>query len=110
MYNGLFNAIWSPLGSANWHGLTPYLGAGVGFSHIDESISGIGGVGFGTTSQNETDFAANGILGVDFAVMPQLTIGARYRLLYVNTSSTDNGVSTGDFIGHVITANATWHF
>jgi hypothetical protein len=42
--------------------------------------------------------------------MPQLTVGARYRLLFVNTSSNDSGVSAGDFIGHVITANATWHF
>jgi OmpA-OmpF porin, OOP family len=109
-YNGLFNAIWSPLGVANWHGLSPYLGAGLGFSHISQEVTGVGGASFGSFSNDETDFAANGIVGVDFAVMPQLTIGARYRLLYVNTSSNDNGVSTGDFIGHVITANATWHF
>ncbi|HEX3974136.1 MAG TPA: outer membrane beta-barrel protein [Stellaceae bacterium] len=110
MYNGLMNAIWSPLGAANWHGISPYIGAGVGFSHIDQTESGIGGASFGSVSQDETDFAANGIVGFDVAVMPQLTLGARYRLLYVNTASDDSGVSNGDLIGHVITANATWHF
>jgi len=109
-YNGLFNAIWSPLGAANWNGLSPYLGAGLGFSHINETLNGAGGVSFSTVTDDETDFAANGIVGVDYAVMPQLTIGARYRLIYVNTSSSDSGFSNGDFIGHVITANATWHF
>jgi opacity protein-like surface antigen len=110
-FNGLFNAIWSPLGAANWHGISPYLGAGLGFSHISQEVTGVGGASFGSGfSEDDTDFAANGIVGVDFAVMPQFTIGARYRLLYINTSSSDNGTSTGDFIGHVITANATWHF
>jgi hypothetical protein len=45
--------------------------------------------------------------------MPQLTVGARYRFLYVNmATSSNNGAfgSQGDLIGHVITANATWHF
>lgn len=116
-YNGLVNAIWSPLGAANWHGLSPYLGVGVGFSHIDESLTAItvAGTTFtGNASQDNTDFAANGIVGFDYAVMPQLTVGARYRLLYVNTASgTSSGSLFGamdDFIGHVITANATWHF
>jgi len=110
-FNGLFNAIWSPFGAANWHGLSPYLGAGVGFSHISQEVTGVGGTSLASSfSEDDTDFAANGIVGVDFAVMPQLTVGARYRLLFVNTSSNDSGVSSGDFIGHVITANATWHF
>jgi len=110
-FNGLFNAIWSPLGVGNWHGLSPYLGAGVGFSHISQEVTGVAGTSLASSfSDDDTDFAANGIVGVDFAVMPQLTVGARYRLLFVNTSSNDSGVSSGDFIGHVITANATWHF
>lgn len=116
-YNGLFNAIWSPLGEGKWYGFSPYIGAGIGFSHISESLTGvtIAGTTFtGNASQDNTDFAANGIVGFDYAVMPQLTIGARYRLLYINTASgsSSNGVfgSMDDFIGHVITANATWHF
>ena len=114
-FNGLFNAIWSPLGVGNWHGLSPYLGAGVGFSHISQEVTGVAGTSLASSfSDDDTDFAANGIVGVDYAVMPQLTVGARYRLLYINTasSSSSNGVfgSMDDFIGHVITANATWHF
>lgn len=116
-YNGLFNAIWTPLGEGKWYGFSPYIGAGVGFSHLSESLTGVtfAGTTFtGSASQDNTDFAANGIVGFDYAVMPQLTVGARYRLLYINTAS---GSSSGslfgsmdDFIGHVITANATWHF
>src|SRR5581483_7534482 len=68
-YNGLFNAIWSPLGAANWRGFSPYLGVGVGFSHLDESITAVtfSGTTFtGSASQSNTDFAANGILGFDY--------------------------------------------
>jgi hypothetical protein len=61
---------------------------------------------------DETDFAANGILGADFPIpmVPQLTAGVRYRLLFVNTGSSGGGFSNDDFIGHVFTANATYHF
>lgn len=116
-FNGLFNALWRPLGEGNWYGIKPYIGGGVGFSNITETITGASGgavivSGGGSTSQ--TDFAANGIVGFDVDVMPSLSLGARYRFLYVNmsTSTTAPGVtsSTGDFFGHVITANATWHF
>jgi opacity protein-like surface antigen len=110
-YNGLFNAIWTPLAPAGRYGISPYIGAGIGFSHITESLSGVGGVSFSSNS-DETDFAANGIVGADFPIpfVPQLTAGLRYRLLFVNTGSSNSGISNGDFIGHVFTANATWHF
>jgi opacity protein-like surface antigen len=116
-YSGLFNAIWTPLGTASWHGFSPYIGAGVGFSHIEMSLTGgtISGSTFVTNvSDSETDFAANGIVGFDYAVTPQFSIGARYRLLYVNMGSDASGggftFSNGDFIGHMITANASWRF
>jgi len=67
-----------------------------------------------SSNGSETDFAANGILGFDVGVMPSLTIGARYRFLFVDVGSAIAGggvaASNGDFFGHVITANATWHF
>ena len=116
MYNGLVNAIWTPLGDHTWYGFSPYVGAGVGFSYWDESIDSLssGGVSAPVHSgSHDTDFAANAIVGFDYKVMPQLSIGARYRFLYVNmATSSNNGAfgSTGDLFGHVITANATWHF
>ena len=111
-YNGLVNAIWTPLGPAGRYGISPYIGAGIGFSHINESLTGIGGVSIGNITGDETDFAANGILGADFPMpfMPQLTAGLRYRLLFVNTGSSGGGLSNGNFFGHVFTANATYHF
>jgi opacity protein-like surface antigen len=114
-YNGLVNAIWTPLGPAGRYGISPYIGAGVGFSHINETLTAVtvAGTTFtGSLSGDETDFAANGIVGADFPIplVPQLTAGVRYRLLFVNTGSSNSAISNGNFIGHVFTANATWHF
>jgi opacity protein-like surface antigen len=116
MYNGLVNAIWTPLGDRKWYGFSPYIGAGVGFSYWDESVDSVTSGGMTASVHSGThdlDFATNGIVGFDYSVMPQLTVGARYRFLYVNmATSSNNGAfgSQGDLIGHVITANATWHF
>ena len=111
-YNGLVNAIWTPLGPAALYGISPYIGAGVGFSHHHEELTGIGGVSIGSgLSNDDTAFAANGIIGADFPVIPQLTVGARYRLLFINSGSSSTGIlSVGNFFGHVFTANATYHF
>jgi opacity protein-like surface antigen len=113
-FNGLVNAIWTPLGPAGRYGISPYIGAGIGFSHINESLTGVGGVNIGNFTSDETNFAANGILGADFPIplVPQLTAGVRYRLLFINTASSGSGLfgSSGNFFGHVFTANATYHF
>jgi hypothetical protein len=116
-YNGLFNVLFYPYANQGWYGITPYVGAGVGFSNIHgtlDSISLGGTTAIANSSGSETDFAANGILGFDVGVMPHLTIGARYRFLYVNVGSALSGggitASNGDFYGHVLTANGTWHF
>src|SRR5579875_441094 len=116
-FNFLTNAIFTPLGQRTWGGFSPYIGGGIGFSTISASLDSITSGGTTVTvngSDNETDFAANGIVGVDYRLSPQLTIGGRYRLLYVNTASSGNSggifASNDDFIGHVLTANATWHF
>jgi len=119
-YNGLVNAIWTPLAPAALYGISPYIGAGVGFSHINASLTAVtvaGSTFTGSVSGDETDFAANGIIGADFPItssLPQLTAGVRYRLLFVNTASSGSSGSifgsNGNFFGHVFTANATWHF
>lgn len=116
-YSNLFNVLFYPYANQGFYGITPYIGGGVGFSNIQTTLDSIsaGGVTANVNaSDSETDFAANGIIGFDVGVMPNLTIGARYRLLYVNVGSAISGggivASNGDFIGHVLTANATWHF
>jgi opacity protein-like surface antigen len=111
---GLFNAIVHPLGKRS---LSPYVGAGVGFADIDSKVNSLsagGSTASVNASQSETDLAVNGIAGVDLAVTDNLSIGGRYRYLWINSaaSTTASGVTgkTGDFTAHVLTAQATLHF
>jgi hypothetical protein len=66
------------------------------------------------TSDDETDLAVDGVLGFDYAITPQISLGGRYRLVWINVGSSATGIgvsgSNDDFIGHVLTANFTWHF
>lgn len=111
---GIFNAIVHPMGKGR---LSPYLGAGVGFAAIDSKLNSAND---GTTtvtvngSHSETDLALNGIAGVDYAVTDNVSLGARYRYLWINSadSTTASGetLKAGDFTAHVLTAQATLHF
>lgn len=116
-YTTLFNALFYPSARQGWNGLSFYIGGGVGFSAVDATLNRVrisNTTVVLNSSDSETDFAADGIVGVDYPVSPELSIGARYRLIYVNTGSVGSGggftASSGDFIGHVITANLTWNF
>jgi opacity protein-like surface antigen len=112
---GLINAILHPLGRHNT--LSPYVGAGIGFAAIESKVDSLS---FGGTTatvnaeQSETDLALNGIAGVNLAVTDNITIGARYRYLWINSedSTTASGVTgnVGNFSAHVITGQATAHF
>jgi outer membrane immunogenic protein len=109
-FSGLANFIITPLGRGRF---TPYLGGGVGFASFEQKVNSIGGVFVGT-SDTFTDAAANFIAGVDFAIVPRWSVGARYRFFWVNTGGTTTGggisLKQDDFTAHVITANATFHF
>lgn len=107
---GFGNLIVTPWGRS---GFSPYIGGGIGFTNFDETVNTIGGVPV-NSSASETDFAANFIAGFQMPVAYRWSVGARYRFVWVNASSTTtNGavsISQGDFTAHVITANATFHF
>jgi opacity protein-like surface antigen len=107
---GFGNVVATPLGHANF---TPYIGGGIGFASVDNTINSIGGVGVASTGR-ETDFAANLMLGFDFAVVDRWRVGARYRFVWINTASsaTSGGInaSIDDLTEHIITATATFHF
>ena len=107
---GFGNVIVTPFGRS---GFAPYFGGGLGIAHFDEKVNSIGGIAVNTSSK-ETDLAANVIVGFEAAVANSWSIGARYRFVWANTSSstTSGGVTTkqDDFTAHVITANATFHF
>ncbi len=104
------NLIVTPLGRS---GFSPYIGGGIGFASVDDTINSIGGVGVASTGR-ETDFAANLMLGLDFAVADRWSVGARYRFVWINTASSASAgginASIDDLTAHVITATATFHF
>jgi opacity protein-like surface antigen len=107
----LANAIYKPLGARA--AFSPYIGGGIGFASIDDSINSIGGVGVASTG-SETDFAANFLVGMDFAIVDRWSVGARYRFVWINTASsaTSGGINTSidNLTEHIITATATYHF
>jgi opacity protein-like surface antigen len=104
------NAIVTPIGRS---GFSPYIGGGLGLVNFDEKVNTIGGLAVNTTS-NETDVAANLIVGFDFPVSNRWSVGGRYRFVWVNTSSTSTsgGITTkqDDLTAHLLTATATFHF
>lgn len=111
---GMVDGIVTPMGRSR---ISPYVGAGVGFANLDSHLDSVSAAGVTQTvnaSESETDFAFNVLAGIDFAVTDSLSLGARYRYLWINTSSssTSAGLTTksGDTTAHVITANATWRF
>ncbi len=78
-YNGLVNAIVRPWGRAGFGGFSPYFGGGLGFSNWDSHINGISPNGSSATvnsNGDETDLAADCILGFDYAINSQMSIGA----------------------------------
>jgi opacity protein-like surface antigen len=108
---GFANVIVTPLGSRA--AFSPYIGGGIGFASIDDTINTVGGVNVASTG-SETDFAANFLVGMDFAVANRWSVGARYRFVWINTASSasSGGINTsiGDLTEHIITATATFHF
>jgi hypothetical protein len=104
---GFANAVWRPLGR---FGISPYLGGGIGLASTDLTINSFGV----TSSGSQTDFALNGLIGVDFAIGNRFTLGGRYRLLWVNAGrSTSDGfdtVTSDNVIAHILTVNGTFRF
>ena len=116
-YTMLVNGVFFPMGRAGWNGLSFYVGGGPGFSTWDATIDSFSANGATATlneSHSETDFAADAIAGVDFALNAHASIGLRYQFLWASLSdmSSGNGIigSNSDFFGHMITATGTWHF
>lgn len=87
----------------SWYGLSPYLGAGLGFSNIqvgsftDHSIGNTGGGYSGTTST--TNFAWALMAGLGYHVSPNLILDMSYRYLNQGT------VASGQIVCQPIGAN-----
>jgi len=86
-WTGMANAIVTPLGDR--YRISPYIGGGIGFAHVNVEVNKVADIAV-SASNSETDFAMQGIVGVDYAVTKNFDLGARYRYGWVNTS--DNGL------------------
>jgi opacity protein-like surface antigen len=112
---GFVNAIITPLGRSAF---TPYVGAGIGFSSYEAtvdaiSVGGLGRVAVDSKTSN-TDFAANALVGFDYAVTGAISVGARYRFIWTDsaTSSATGGLTTeaGNARHHAVSATVTYRF
>jgi opacity protein-like surface antigen len=68
-----------------WYGVTPYVGAGVGFANnwvngLTDTGTTVGGFGFAPTSSN-LNFAWAAMAGLSYAVTPNLRLELGYRYL-----------------------------
>ena len=76
-----------------WAGLTPYIGAGVGFANnksgmFTDTALGLSGGGF-STGASKTNFAWAGMAGLSYAVSQNLKLEMGYR--YLNLGSVNSG-------------------
>lgn len=89
-YDGLVNG-YVDLG--NWYGVTPYVGAGVGFSVLDPSGKLVVTNAFGNSTGRKlnfterTNFAWAAMAGVSYAVDPSVVVDLGYRHLDLGRAS-----------------------
>jgi opacity protein-like surface antigen len=111
---GLANVIYRPLGEKGR--FVPYLGAGAGFADIDWSVMSRPGSAIALDVRGSAfDFAADVGAGIDYALTDRITLGGRYRYLWIDSSGgslTGGGVTLvhGDVHAHLFTATARYRF
>lgn len=110
-WTGLADLILTPWGYRSvW---SPYVGGGIGFANWDETINSIGPL-YVDTSTSNTDFAANAVVGIDYVVNLDTTLGIRYQFLWVNSGQTTTSGGLTDKIDdatvNVFTVNIAYHY
>jgi opacity protein-like surface antigen len=111
---GMANALISPLGR---DGFAPYLGAGVGVANTESNLDMLrfnGSSASVNASDSQTGLAFAGIIGADAVVGRQLSLGGRYRYLWVDSGSSfrGNGITTNmeDFKSHIVSLQLAFRF
>lgn len=74
---------------------TPYIGAGIGIAHVDFDTAG---------GDESTEFAYQGIAGVNYAIDARWHVGAEYR--YFATTEVDST----DYDNHAVVGNVRYQF
>ncbi|MGQ9371139.1 outer membrane protein [Azospirillum sp. ST 5-10] len=112
---GFVNAIVTPLGRK---GFSPYVGAGIGASAYEAKVDSatVSNIGSFTVDSKTTnvDFAANAMVGFDYAVSDAVSVGARYRFIWTDSATTESsgGLTTesGNVRHHALSLTATYRF
>src|SRR5262249_16785875 len=93
LFNGYFDF-------GNWHGFTPYVGGGIGFSWIRPTQFASVSIPVGVNAGNpgHCAFAWAAPAGISFAVSRNLLIDTSYRYLHIGSPSTNlSGVGIVDY-------------
>ena len=88
---GLFNAYWD---IANYNGVTPYIGGGIGFAHNQIDDIFIAESGFVTQGGETTEFAWALMAGLAFDISPDLILDVGYR--YIDLGDVKSGIVGSD--------------
>lgn len=118
-FTGFLNGIITPFHSNRF---VPYVGGGIGVAAGRTSLDSLSAngvtVNVGST-ENRTDFAADGVVGFDvpfsmFSAGQDVSLGLRYQYLWVNSAETvtSNGVTatSGNISANIISARLSWKF
>ncbi len=81
----------------------PYIGGGLGFFNVKSKISKIGSLAV-TGEETDTYLAANMTVGGDYRLKDKVSIGGRYRYLWVNSQK--EGLE--DMASHALMATVTF--
>jgi opacity protein-like surface antigen len=87
----LFNLYWD---IATYYGITPYVGAGIGFAYNMIDDVRVTESGFETEGGDSTSFAWALMAGLAYPISPDLLIDANYR--YINFGGVASGIQGSD--------------
>lgn len=110
-YAGFMNFLATPFGVRHLAGgkITPFIGGGPGVARSTASLKSFNFAGsvvpVGVKS-TETDFAADGTFGLDYALTPQWDLGIAYQYTWIDTKHLGSGAglvaNTGSSSAHAI--------
>lgn len=103
MVSGLANLVVTPLGRDTFE---PYLGGGLGFVNIKDTVDSVAGDTSVTASETATDFAMDFLVGFDYAVKESISVGGQYRYFWADSGS--NGVD--DATAHIFLVTGKFAF
>jgi len=105
---GLTNVILTPLGSKSFGNgkITPLIGGGIGFVDWEDTIKSISSGGTTLTvngKESATDFASNITAGLEYSQNENLSVGIKYRHVWIDSGKGGVDDSEADNIAGTLT-------